>query len=312
MQKIPCPCSEEHFRHLVESLKLSDVDIASRLPEGTPKRVRAWRLQFGLSTVGRWNHSQLPALEGTLRSLLVGSMLGDGRLVRRVHATYYTERHCGEQLGYLEWKSRLWGSWARPIREIPDKRGYQQFGFITWARPELNEWQELFYPNHDQGWKRLLPKVVDLVDPLALAIWYLDDGCARWWPDITFGMSNESRQVACAVFEKFSLHPRWHLHRRTTGDFHMEREDTALRFLSIIEPHVPDCMRYKLGGFGFQGAHYRVRQVVTREMLLAGVFMGKPIRRMAQELGVGYSTVSRWLKKFDIEHPRKVGRPKGS
>ena len=89
----------------------------------------------------------------------------------------------------------------------------------------------------------------------------------------------------------------------------MEREDTAHRFLELIRPHVPECMGYKLHGFGFQGPHYDVRQRVTPERLRELASQGLPIRRIAALLGVGGATVDRWLVKLGIPHPRVVGRP---
>jgi hypothetical protein len=235
-------------------------------------------------------------------------MLGDGRLVRYVNATRYSERHCGEQKEYLEWKAGIWGPWAKEIKQVPDKRGYTQFRMETPSHAFLNPWQELFYASHDRGWKRLVPQIVDLVDDFALAIWYLDDGCVQWWPGIIFGADSASRAVAEAIFEKFGLHPRWELKVRTTGCFHMEREDTAFKFLEIIQPHVPACMACKLGPFGFQGPHFQIRQKMEESRLRDLVGQRTPVRQIALLLGVGETTVGRWLDKFGIERPcRKSG-----
>jgi len=309
MRPIPCPITPEELACLVRDEKLTDEDIAGRLPGGTVHRVQSWRKRFSIEALPRWSRNEVTPIEGQLRSLLVGSMLGDGRLVRRVHATHYAERHCGAQRPYLEWKAQVWGPWASPVKDIPDKRGFTQVGMFTCAHELLNEWQELFYAAPDKGWKRLLPRVVDLVDEFSLAIWYLDDGYAGWWPEITFGADDASRQVAFSIFEKFGLHPRWELKVRNTGSFILEREDTAHQFLGIIRPHVPECMAYKLGPFGFQGPHYQIRQKVTADVLREMTASGMPIRTMADRLGVGFATVSRWLRKLEIDHPRKVGRP---
>lgn len=309
MKAIPCPVSPEELHRLVHEDQLPDKGIAARFPGGTVSRVKAWRKRHGVAAFPRWARNEVIPIEGRLKSLLVGSMLGDGRLVRRTNATHYSERHCGAQQPYLEWKASFWGPWAKPIKPVPDKRGYSQVRMDTCAHAILNPWQEMFYADHKKGWKRLVPEVVDLVDEFALAIWYLDDGCRGWWPSITFGMDDESREVAWAIFEKFGLRPRWELKKGKTGEFHMEREGTALRFLDIIRPHVPECMKHKLEGFGFQGPGYQVREKVTREGLQKMATEGIPIRRMAQKLGVGAATVDRWLKKFGIEHPRKKGRP---
>ena len=95
-----------------------------------------------------------------------------------------------------------------------------------------------------------------------------------------------------------------------TGAFHMEREDTAERFIEIIRPHVPICMTSKLGPFGFQGKHHQVRQKIDRETLTEMASRGVPIKRIARELGVGASTVDRRLREWGVHHPRRAGRPR--
>jgi hypothetical protein len=35
-----------------------------------------------------------------------------------------------------------------------------------------------------------------------------------------------------------------------------------------------------------------------------------PIKRIARELGVGGTTVSRRMKEWGVDHPRKTGRPR--
>jgi len=318
MRAIPLPIPVARLDDLCTKQLLTDEEIAALLVseghEATVKRVRSWRRRYDIATVPRWARNKVPAIEGKLQSLLVGSMLGDGRLVHRTHATHYTENHAADQRAYLEWKAALWGSWAKPDAIKPvtwttNGKKYQGFRFNTVGHADLNPWRELFYADTQKGWKRVVPEVVALVDEFALTIWYLDDGCAAWWPDITFGADPASRQVALAIFDKFGLSPRWQSKKGNTGEFHMEREDTAHRFLDIIRPHVPPCMTYKLEGFGFMGSHYEVRQKIDEETLREMAARGVPIKRMARELRVGASTVSRWLKKLDIEHPRQVGRP---
>jgi len=309
MRAILCPISPEELERLVHQEKLTDQEIAARLPQGTVKRVQSWRRRFGVKACPRWARNEVTPIQGKLRSLLVGSMLGDGRLVRRTHATHYSERHSGAQRAYLEWKAEIWGVWAKPIKEVPDPRGYTCFRMETHAHGDLNPWQEMFYKAHDKGWKRVLPEVVDLVDEFALTLWYLDDGHAGWWPGITFGADDASREVAWNIFEKFGLKPRWQSKDGKTGDFHMEREDTAERFIEIITPHVPKCMISKLGPFGFQGPGYQTRKRVTPELLQDGVAKGIPLQQMARELGVGSSTIRRRLCEWAIPYEAQQGRP---
>jgi hypothetical protein len=318
MRAIPCPIHSLELEQLYTVEKLTDEEIADRLGNGaTPKRVRSWRKRFGIETIHRWMRHDVLPLEGRLRSLLVGSMLGDGRLVRRTHASYFTEGHSAAQRPYLDWKIRQWGAWVQSDPFMVEKKEngnlYTMWRFNTVAHDSLNDWQALFYEQQDKGWKRLLPAIVEHVDALSLAVWFLDDGYAGWWPDITFGADAKSREVAFSIFEKFGLRPRWELKKingtHETGMFHMEREDTAEKFLSLITPHVPSCMNYKMK-FGYDsGRNNIIKGNLTKDVLSDLATKGVPIRKMAEMLGVGGATIDRHLRKHGIEHHRTKGNP---
>lgn len=320
MRAIPCPLSKTELEQLYLIEKLTDDEVALRIGnEATVKRVRAWRKRFGIRTLQRWERLRVPRIEGRLKSLLVGSMLGDGRLVHRTHATHYTENHEDDQKPYLEWKMAQWGSWVhvepKPVDKVKDDKIYRSWRFHTAAHVDLNDWQALFYERRDRGWKILVPEIVDHVDEFALAVWYLDDGFAGWWPEYTFGATAESREVAWAIFEKFGLKPRWYavkeMDGRQTGKFYMEREDTAEKFLEIIRPHVPECMSYKVEEFGYNsGRNNIIKGKLDPESLRELAAEGVPIRCMAKMFGCGGATIDRHLRKHGIEHPRIKGNPK--
>ena len=308
MRLIPCPISEPELRKLYLEDKLTDEEIASQV--GCPlKHIRRWRHRWGIETIGRTERHEVCPIEGRLRSILVGSMLGDGRLSRANQVSLYTENHSDSQREYLEWKKKEWGPWSQhdlsPVTW--NLKGKSYAGWILWTvnHVTLNPWHEMFYP--EPGPKQLQPQVADLVDALALAIWYMDDGSAGWWPLITFGMKEESRKVAQSIFQKFNLNPRWAPLQGNTGQFFFEGEDQAHLFISLVKPHIPECMQYKLK-FGFQGEHYQVRQKLPEDTLRELASKDVPMGRMARMLGVGATTVSRYLKKHDIEHVRTIGK----
>lgn len=310
MKLVPCPISEAELRTLYLETKLTDAEIAAQV--GCPlKHIRRWRHRWGIETICRTERHEVPIIEGRLRSVLVGSMLGDGRISKGTHVAHYAENHAEGQKEYLEWKSKEWGSWVqlglRPVTWIHQEEEYDGWRFETVGHATMLPWHALFYP--EPGAKQLRPQVVDLVDSLALAIWFMDDGSRGWWPRITFGMRSGSREIARAIFQKFSLDPRWELKKDPTGDFIFEGEDQAHLFISLVKLHMPEFMHYKLN-FGFQGPHYQVRERASEEILREMASQGVPIKKMAKLIGVGASTIDRHLKKFGIEHLRTVGRPK--
>jgi len=311
VRRIECQIQAEELRRLYEVEKLTDQQIVDRLGDGaTVKRVRAWRHRLGVETINRTERHEVTPIEGRLRSILVGSMLGDGRLSRTQNTTRYQENHSDAQRAYLEWKVSEWGLWVksgiRPVLWKKPEGNFPGWRFHTVCHQSLNDWYDLFY--EETGPKRLIPRVLDLVDALALTIWYLDDGSAEWWPKITFGLDSASREEALCILAKFSLYPRWYVRKGDTGEFIFEGEDQAHLFIALVKPHIPECMQYKLN-FGFQGKHYQVRQALPEMTLREMASRGVPIKRMAQELGQAPTTIDRRLKTLGISHPRKIGRP---
>ncbi len=312
MKRVPCPVSATQLQALYDDEKRTDEQVAVRLGEGaTVKRVRSWRSFYGIEAVARTARHDVPPVEGRLRSLLVGSMLGDGRLNKLPNSTRFMEGHSEEQRAYLEWKAAEWGAWVKtPPAPVVWKQGERQFTgwrFATVAHPSLNEWHARFYAP-EGGPKHLVREVVPLVDAFALAVWFMDDGSVGWWPRITFGMDVISQGIAMGIFDRLGFRPRWEMHKGNTGDFLFEGEEQAERFMALVKPHMPPCMAHKLV-FGFQGPHYQIRQVLTHEALSDMASRGVPIRQMARELGVTDTTVDRHLTKLGIAHPRKLGRP---
>lgn len=311
MKAIPCPISASDLRTLYEEQRLTDEQIVLQLGgDVTLKRVRSWRKRFGIETLRRADRHDIPPIEGRLRSLLIGSMLGDGRLSRTVNASRYQENHSDAQKDYISWKVTEWGAWVKdgvaPVVWRKPEGNFPGWRFHTVSHPSLNEWHTRFYES--TGPKRLVREVVDLVDDLALAIWFMDDGSTGWWPRITFGMDPISQGIAMAIFDRFGFKPRWDIHKGNTGTFHFEGEDQAHRFIELVTPHMPECMKRKLV-FGFQGRHYQIRQTLPASQLRELAEANVPIRQIAREHDLSPTVVSRQLIMNGIPHPRKVGRP---
>lgn len=312
MKAIECPVTAGELRRLYVEEKLTDQEIVVRVGcEATVKRVRSWRKRYGVQTINRTDRHDVPPIEGRLRSLLLGSMLGDGRLARGVHTTRYVENHALYQQEYAEWKRLQWGTWVKdslkPVMWKKEGKDFPGVRFETVSHTLLNEYQGVFYSGV-KGAKVMRPDLMPLVvgDTFALTVWYLDDGCAAWWP--TIATAEKSALVCIRILDAFGITCRWVLHKETSGELIIEGEDNAHKFIELVKPHIPECMQYKLE-FGFQGAHYQVRQSATEQKLAELAAKGVPIREMARRLGVGASTVDRYLREFGLYHPRKVGRP---
>mgnify|MGYP001560511944 FL=1 len=115
------------------------------------------------------------------KAILVGTLLGDGYLQKtgEKNARLRLE-HGGKQKDYLLWKvrafPRLFQGKAVHLSRVHPKtqETYEYWRAQSSSSPVLGKWRALFYPS---GKKRIPENLAEiLTEPLALAVWYMDDG----------------------------------------------------------------------------------------------------------------------------------------
>ena len=106
--------------------------------------------------------------------LILGSLMGDGCLspnTRGRSGTRFRMGHGAKQAAYLDWKIEMLGN-------IPCSRSTNAKGAVfadVHPLPELAELHEAVY--FGDGRKHLSWEYLKALTPLALAVWYMDDGC---------------------------------------------------------------------------------------------------------------------------------------
>ena len=106
--------------------------------------------------------------------VVLGSLMGDGTLspnLRGRSGTRFRMGHGAQQAAYLDWKVSL-------LENIPHGRTSNAKGavFVDFTPlPELGELREIVY--FGDGKKHLTWDYLKSLTPLALAVWYMDDGC---------------------------------------------------------------------------------------------------------------------------------------
>ncbi len=108
------------------------------------------------------------------RSILIGSVLGDGHLTKITTRNLTSSLYVKYSQRYHEYILWLYDS----LGDInPGKLGCRkngQYQFNTRKSLVLGEYRRLFYP---EGIKIIPPNIKELLtDPLSLAVWYMDDG----------------------------------------------------------------------------------------------------------------------------------------
>jgi hypothetical protein len=182
------------------------------------------------------------------QSVIVGSLLGDAYLTP--NGSLQIE-HCLEQAAYTHWKYRMLESIAgkvpRPVEryDCRTNKTYRSLRFYTKA--VLKSYRASFY----QDRKKVVPNNIgDILDPLAVAVWFMDDGGrgARTPRGLVFNTSGfcaeEQVFLQRILVQQFgvvtSIHPR-----RKGFQLYVKAESFA-RFSELISPYLVTSMRYKL------------------------------------------------------------------
>ncbi len=188
-------------------------------------------------------------------AVLVGTILGDAYLQKTGKKNARLRLEHGEaQSEYLVWKMakfpKLFQGKPTMLSRIhpKSKQTYRYARAQSSATPELGTWREVFYSD---GKKRIPDELSKFLrEPLALAVWYMDDG--YFYPKdknsfIYLGrVSKEEAETAKEAIEKnFGVHPKVYDKKQKGFALFFSVEETK-KFHDIIRPHVLPLFSYKL------------------------------------------------------------------
>ena len=235
--------------------------------------------------------------------LILGSLMGDGNLSpnrRGRSGTRFRMGHGARQAAYLDWKASLLGN-------IPHARTVNAKGAVFadfTPLPELGELHEAVY--FGDGKKHLSWDYLKSLTPLALAVWYMDDGGftvrSKGVQERTAGgtgrieicveaMSPGSRErLQRYLQDTYGLNVK--LQYRGARKMSVLQFSTAAseKFQKLIAPYVHPSMEYKLL------PRFRGKFSVEQEF-------APPTSRMvpARVLDIHVKPPTRSMNRFDIE-----------
>jgi transposase len=183
-------------------------------------------------------------------SVLIGDMFGDGHLESASEETaYYYCAHKIDQESFVAWKfnvfkpiSNRFGVFDMKNRKDPNQPRVPYVSMTTWSCPQLRQLQRMYYPT-GSGNKIFIKEIVDMLDPLGLAVWYMGDGSiSRNRGAITVGKDVDVLPIVEAINNKFGeifkaalYEKQWWIHTVDSD-----------KFFSMICPYIIDSMKYKV------------------------------------------------------------------
>ena len=235
--------------------------------------------------------------------LILGSLMGDGNLSpnrRGRSGTRFRMGHGAKQAAYLDWKVSLLGN--IPYARTTNAKG-SVFADFT-PLPELSELHDAVY--FGDGQKHLSWDYLKSLTPLALAVWYMDDGGftlrSKGVQERTAGgtgrveicveaMSLGSRdRLMCYLRDTYRLDVKLQYRGARKVSVLQFSTSASEKFQKLVAPYVHPSMEYKLLP-RFRGK-FRVEQEFTPATL-----------RMvpARILDIHVKPPLRSMNRFDIE-----------
>jgi ATP-dependent exoDNAse (exonuclease V) alpha subunit len=198
------------------------------------------------------------------RSILIGSLLGDGSMNAKNGRTspQIVITHGENQREYLEFKQRALGVLAGKIQR--GNSGYTNRSVWRLAVNVVDETYEIAQEmiisgRHPSGRKRWTPtdRFLEWIDEQALAVWYLDNGSlhrrhlagGRVSYDAAIHSQRfsqrDNQRLAEYLYSRFGLNPVVTPDGKGNYFLRFRKEDTD-RLLKIVRQYTPACMAYKL------------------------------------------------------------------
>ena len=125
------------------------------------------------------------------QSIIIGSLFGDGylRIVPNRKNALFEVNHSFAQKEYVDWKYEMLKSICRSEPKMRAGNGNRiAYRFNTRQVPELTELYGIFYRNG----KKIIPNNIQL-DPIMLAVWFMDDGSKCRESDVYINTQQFSR-----------------------------------------------------------------------------------------------------------------------
>ncbi|MHA6259514.1 LAGLIDADG endonuclease [Sporosarcina sp. CAU 1771] len=203
------------------------------------------------------------SISNKANQLIIGSLLGDSSINRTFKTPRIHFSHSDKQKDYLYWKYNIFIESKIEV-STPNmvmsgmKKKYPQWRFQTRTSKIFEYYLKLFYP---KGKKVVTRKTLNLLDPLGLAIWYMDDGnlIIHKYQKKNGDSGIKSREVAintqCFSYEEHEIIQRYFLVKwgiqvkiyKNKGSYRIVMNATNAKiFFGIIEDYIISSMKYKV------------------------------------------------------------------
>jgi len=202
------------------------------------------------------NYKKTLKLSELQKEVLVGTLLGDGCLETQNNGRTYRLKveHSLQQKDYVDWKYNIFKNWVLSEPKIREYTVYgverENYRFSTVSSGALRFYAHQFYVNG----RKIIPKLIHkMLTPLALAVWFMDDGSIKSSQHKALVIHSQSfskfdlQRIIKVLEDKFEI--KSVLRKRQDGNGYVIYllSETIDKFISLVGKYILPTMRYKLG-----------------------------------------------------------------
>jgi hypothetical protein len=188
------------------------------------------------------------------KSILIGTLLGDGHLETQDNGKTYRLKieHQLAQQDYTEWLHNHFREWVRNgIYRKVKSQSKEYVGFTTYSHGAFRFYAQQFYIEKKKHIPRMISK---LLNPLVVAIWFMDDGSWKSEKHKTFiihtlGFTKEDLMLVQDSFRKlFNIETALHRQKEKYWRLYI-KSSSAKEFEKLIRPYTSPIasMKKKMG-----------------------------------------------------------------
>jgi recombination protein RecA len=188
-------------------------------------------------------------------SVLVGTMLGDATIERNGNHCRMKLAHKSTNKDYVFWKYNMFrefcsrGPRFESRRDNRTRKFSHQWKFSTLSLPVFDTYRVYFY---ESGRKKINKEVLSLFNtPLALAVWYMDDGhkrkdCRGLRLSTQSFTKSENELLIEHLGNIFNVDATLHKVKEGSYCLYIPAVESS-HFISLVEKHIVKSMKYKIG-----------------------------------------------------------------
>ncbi|MGA9358633.1 MAG: intein-containing recombinase RecA [Mycobacterium sp.] len=295
--------AEQFLQFTVEKSSGNGKSQFAATPNHLIRTPGGWTEAGDLNTGDRVLAAEPHLLSDQQFQVVMGSLMGDGNLspnLRDRNGVRFRLGHGAKQLEYLQWKTALMGNIWHTVRENSQGASFVDFTLL----PELAELRRAVYLG--DGKKFFSEEYLKALTPLALAIWYMDDGSfsvrSKGLQERTAGGSGRIEICVEAMTEGTRVRLRDYLRDNHGLDVRLRSAGSvgkavlvfstaaSAKFQALVAPYLAPSMEYKLL------SRFRGQSTVSPEFV-------EPTQRLvpARVLDVHVKPHTRSMNRYDIE-----------